>query len=88
MVSIAVPIIILVVSTDPTVQANAKESINFHINLYIYFAIFFILSFALVGLPFLFLLLIASWVMPILAMVQVATNPNKIYRYPFIFHFV
>lgn len=87
-VSIAIPIVVLVVSSDPVVQANAKESINFHINLYIYFAIFFLLSFVLIGLPFLVLVFVISWVMPILAMVQVATNPDKLYRYPFIFRLV
>jgi uncharacterized protein len=87
-VSIAIPIVVLVVSTDPIVQANAKESINFHINFYIYFAIFGLLSFVLIGLPFLVVVLVLSWVMPILAMVQVATTPDRPYRYPFLLHLV
>ena len=35
-VSIAIPVAILYVSDDPVIQANAKEALNFHFNMWIY----------------------------------------------------
>ncbi|MBD2036799.1 DUF4870 domain-containing protein [Leptolyngbya sp. FACHB-321] len=83
-VSIGIPIAILVVSDDPVVKENAKESINFHINLYIYGIIFALLILVAIGIPLLILLAIASFLLPIIAIVRVATDPQKPYRYPFI----
>lgn len=89
-VSIAIPIIVLLVSNDPVVQQNAKEAINFHVNLYIYGAIALLLLFTVVGIPAAIvlgiLLLIISFIMPIVAMVFAASNPDRAYYYPFIWH--
>jgi hypothetical protein len=87
-VSIGVPIAILFISNDPVVKENAKESLNFHINLYIYAIIFGLLSIILIGVPFLIALWIVSLIMPIIAIVRVLSEPNKSYRYPFIFRLV
>jgi uncharacterized protein len=86
--SIGVPIVLLIISNDPIVQENAKEAINFHINLFIYAILFVILIFALIGIPLLVALFVISLVMPIIAIVQVATNPRKPYRYPLIWRLV
>lgn len=83
-VSIAIPIIILLITTDPIVKANALESLNFHVNLYLYGIIFFLLIFVAVGIPLLVLLGIASFVLPIIAIVKVVSNPDQPYRYPFL----
>ncbi len=83
-VSIAVPIVILMVSEDPVVKANARESLNFHINTYIYAALFWLLIFVLIGFPLLVLLGIATFVLPLMAIVKVLTHPNQPYRYPFL----
>ena len=88
LVSIGVPIALLFISDDPVVKDNARESLNFHINLYIYAAIFVVLSFVVIGIPLLILLGIASFVLPILAIVQVLSNPNHPYRYPFILRLI
>lgn len=85
LVAIAIPIAILLMSEDAIVKENAKESLNFHINLYIYAILFSILIFVAIGIPLLILLGIASIVMPIMAIVKVLDNPEKPYRYPFIF---
>lgn len=85
LVTIGIPIAILLVSDDPVVKDNAKESLNFHINLYIYGAIAGILIWVLIGFPLLVLLGIISWVMPILAIVKIFGDPDQPYRYPFIF---
>ncbi|NJN88083.1 MAG: DUF4870 domain-containing protein [Leptolyngbyaceae cyanobacterium SL_7_1] len=84
-VSIAIPIAILLISEDPVVTANAKESLHFHINLFIYGTVFLILAFVLVGIPLLVLLVVASVVMPILAIIKVLDKPDQPYRYPFLF---
>ncbi|MBR8835117.1 MAG: DUF4870 domain-containing protein [Stigonema ocellatum SAG 48.90 = DSM 106950] len=84
-VSIGIPIAILLISHDAVVKANARESLNFHINLYIYGIIFGLLIFVFIGIPLLFLLLAVSWIMPIIAIIQVLSDSNVPYRYPFIF---
>jgi uncharacterized protein len=83
-VSIGIPIAILLISDDPVVKENAKESINFHINLYLYAIVFALLVLVAIGVPLLILLGIASILLPIIAIVRVATDPQTPYRYPFI----
>ncbi|KOP27936.1 hypothetical protein AMR41_02315 [Hapalosiphon sp. MRB220] len=87
-VSIGIPIAILYFSNDPVVKENAKESLNFHINLYIYALIFGLLSIILVGIPFLIGLWIISLIMPIIAIVRVLSETNIPYRYPYIFRLI
>ncbi len=84
-VSVGIPIAIFFLTDDSVVKDNAKESLNFHINIYIYAIIFGILIWLLIGIPLLVLLVIISFVMPIIAILNVMSNPNKPYRYPFIF---
>jgi uncharacterized Tic20 family protein len=87
-VSIGIPIAILLTNDDPVVKENAKESLNFHINLYIYALIFVLLIFVAIGIPLLIVLGIISFIMPIIAIVQVLSDPNQPYRYPFVFRLV
>jgi|SRR5919202_5187783 uncharacterized Tic20 family protein len=84
-VSIGIPIAILLVSDDPVVKENAREALNFHFNVWLYGLIFGALTVILIGLPFLGLVLLLSWVLPLLAIIQILGNPNHSYRYPFIF---
>lgn len=83
--SVGVPIAVMLVSDDPVVKDNAKEAINFHFNLWLYGIIFGILAWFLIGLPLLFILFLVSIVMPILAILSSLSNPESVYRYPFIF---
>ncbi|HLO83646.1 MAG TPA: DUF4870 domain-containing protein [Nostocaceae cyanobacterium] len=120
-VPIVVPIVILVVSNDSVVKDNAKEAINFYINLLIIYviimAILYIfiiplfmqsfsqvpisgssqsasesassLLFLMIPLQFLVLgLMFGSWILAIIAIVSVVTNPNTPFRYPLIFRFL
>lgn len=86
--SVAIPIGVLIVSDDPVVKENARESINFHLNVWVYEAIVIALAFITFGLlglilgPIFFLF---HWIPPILAIIQALSNPNQSYRYPFIF---
>ncbi|QLE55308.1 DUF4870 domain-containing protein [Nostoc sp. TCL26-01] len=87
-VSIGIPIAILLLSEDSVVKANAKESLNFHINLYIYGIIFALLIFVVIGFFLLIGLGVISIIMPIIAIIKVLNEPNVPYRYPFIFRLV
>ncbi|MUG93849.1 DUF4870 domain-containing protein [Scytonema sp. UIC 10036] len=84
-VSVGVPIGILLTTEDSVVKDNAKESLNFHINLYIYGFIFALLTLFIIGFPLLVILIIVSIFMPIIAIVRVLDTPDVSYRYPFIF---
>jgi uncharacterized Tic20 family protein len=97
-VSVGLPIAILMVSDDPIVKDNAKESINFHFNVWLYsliFGFFFgTLAFFTFGLllPLLWLVIglgyLLHWGLTIAAIVGVLTNPETSFRYPFIFRFI
>ncbi|MEA5509000.1 DUF4870 domain-containing protein [Crocosphaera sp. UHCC 0190] len=84
-VSIGIPIAILFISDDATIQSNAKEVLNFHLNIWLYGIIFGILTLIIIGWLLLGILGIFTLIMPILAIIQVLSDPNKIFRYPFIF---
>ncbi len=87
-VSVGIPIAILFFTEDPVVKQNARESLNFHINLYIYALISVILCFVIIGFALLVILGIISFIMPIIALVQVLSEPDHSYKYPFIFRIV
>ncbi len=87
-VSIGIPIAVLMLSNDAVVQENARESINFHINLFLYGIIFALLVFVGIGIILLIGLWVVSILMPIVAIVHCASNPDKPYRYPFIWRVV
>lgn len=88
LISVGIPLVILFTTEDAVVKANAKESINFHINLYIYALIFGLLAIVLIGIPLLIGLGIASLILPIMAIIKVLEDPSQPYRYPFIFRLV
>lgn len=84
-ISVGIPIVIFYTCEDRVIKQNAKESLNFHLNIYVYAIIFAILIFFIIGIPLLVLLAILSFVMPIIAIMNVLENPEKPYHYPFIF---
>jgi uncharacterized Tic20 family protein len=96
--SILGPIAILFLSDDPIVKANAKESINFHLNIWFWatviLGIYGFLSFITFGLMGLILFPIVafgflwhfSW--SIVAIVKTLANPNEPFRYPFILRII
>jgi uncharacterized protein len=87
MISIGVPIAVLLVSDDPVVKDNAKEAINFHLNVWVYGVILIPLSFVTFGLAGL-IGFVVHWGLTIMALLHVLENPNIPYRYPFIFRLV
>ncbi len=88
LVAVAIPIAILFTTEDSVVKANARESLNFHINLYIYGLIAAMLTVVIIGFPLLMVLGLISFIMPIIAIVKILNSPDEPYRYPFIFRLV
>jgi uncharacterized Tic20 family protein len=84
-VSIGVPIAIFLISNDEIVQRNAKEALNFQLNVFVYAIISGILVFVLIGWLLLAILGIFVFIAPIFAIIKVLTNVNQVFRYPFIF---
>lgn len=93
--SIGVPIVINLISDDPIVKSNAKESMNFHFNVW-FWAILIgvpigIISFLTLGLggilffPVVALGFLLHWGLTIVALFHCFTQPNEPFRYPFIF---
>lgn len=89
-VSFALPIALYLLIDDVVVKNNAKEAINFHLNLYIYAAIVAVLYALVITIPAAVVLSLlyglAVFIFPIIAMIQVASSSDRSYRYPFIFH--
>ncbi|NJN31875.1 MAG: DUF4870 domain-containing protein [Synechococcales cyanobacterium RM1_1_8] len=88
-VSIGVPIAILLVSDDPIVKESAKESISFHLNLWVLGGVLGFLYFILIGWllsPILVPIgLLYNFVLPAMAVYRSLTNADEVFRYPFIF---
>lgn len=84
-VSFVIPLAILLVSDDPVVKENAKESLNFHFNVWLYGIIFGALTLILIGFALLGILQIVNVVVPIMAILHCLSKPNDPFRYPFIF---
>lgn len=89
--SAGIPLAVLLVSDDPVTKESAKESLNFHFNVWFYGLIFGVIGFfwwTLILLPVIWLgaafLLFMTWIVPIVAIVSCLSNPQEAYRYPFI----
>ncbi len=70
----------------PFVDDQGKESMNFQISSTIYFVVLGILSFLLIGIPFLIAFAIFWLVVVIIASVR--ANEGKPYRYPLTIRFI
>lgn len=86
-VSIGLPVAILFTSDDPVVKENAKEAINFHFNVWLYGIILAVLLFISFGLliPLVGLGYLIHWGLTIWAILGILGDPDKPFRYPFIF---
>ncbi|MGF1478998.1 MAG: DUF4870 domain-containing protein [Cyanophyceae cyanobacterium] len=86
--SIGIPIAIFFVSEDPVVKENAKEAINFHLNVWLIGGIIAVLSFLTLGLLGWILgpiWLLYHWGLTIWAIVYSLNHTETAFRYPFIF---
>lgn len=95
MLSFGVPFAINLLSDDPVVKANAKESMNFHLNVWFWaivigvpIGILSFITFGLGGLlfaPVVGLGFLLHWGLTIWALTHCVTKPDEAFRYPFIF---
>lgn len=89
--SIGIPIAILAVSEDSIIKENAKEAINFHLNVWLVGGIIAIMSFFSFGLAGFVLgpiWLAVHWGLSIWAVVKCLQTPDLSFRYPFIFRVI
>lgn len=86
--SVGVPIAVLLIADDEVVKQSAKESINFHISIWVYGLIVGVLLWLLVGWIFLPILVAVQVIMPIVAILASWRRPDEVYRYPLIFRLV
>ena len=85
--SVAIPIAIYFVSDDRLIQENAKEAINFHLNVWVIGAVIAALSFLTFGLLGLILApiwFLYHWGLSIWAIAHCLQQPDTEFRYPFI----
>ncbi len=83
--SAGVPLALLFLSDDSVVKDNAKEALNFHFNMWLYSVLLIIPAALIIGLPLVALLGLVQIIMPVLAILSSVSDPDKAYRYPFIF---
>ncbi len=88
LISIGIPIAILLISDDFIVKENAREAINFHLNLFLYAILVGLIALTIIGIPIAIILGIAlfvcSWLLPIVAIVKTIERVDRPYKYPFI----
>jgi uncharacterized protein len=92
LVTSAIPFVTLLLFDDPVIKATAKETLNYHFNIWLYGAIaaglgtFF--TALIVTIPLAWLIGLAFFlfhlVPPIFGILATLNNPNEPYRYPFI----
>ena len=87
-VTIGIPITLMLLAEDDVVIANAREALNFYLTTFLLAICFTALFFVLIGIPLLILLGIATCIMPIFAILKIARNGDRIYRYPLIVRFI
>jgi uncharacterized protein len=90
-ISAGIPLAVMIVSDDPLVKANAREALNFHFNVWLWGGIAAVSAFlwwTIVLLPLALiggLVLLLSWIMPVIAIIHCLKTPDQEFRYPFIF---
>jgi uncharacterized protein len=92
LVTSAIPLVILLLFDDPIIKETAKETLNYHFNIWLYTAIvgglatFFTVLIVTIPLAWLLggLLFLFTIVPPVFGMLATLSNPNEPYRYPFI----
>jgi uncharacterized protein len=92
LITSAIPLAILLLFDDPVIKATAKETLNYHFNIWLYGAItaglvtFF--TALIVTIPLAWLIGLAFFlfhmVPPLFGILATLNNPNEPYRYPFI----
>jgi uncharacterized Tic20 family protein len=77
---IILPLVLMFAAADEFVRANAREALNFHITLFIYFLVSGLLCLILIGFVLVTALVIFMFVASIIATVK--ASQGQLYRYP------
>jgi len=87
-VGFILPLIVFLVkrAESPFVAAHAKEVLNFHISLLIYFICAIPLIFILIGIPIFFGLALMAFICAIIAVVR--ASEGRLYYYPMTLRFI
>jgi uncharacterized protein len=88
----AIPLVVLLLFDDPVIKETAKETLNYHFNIWLYGAIslglgtFFTALIITIPLAWIIggLFTLFTLVPPIFGILATLNNPNEPYRYPFI----
>ncbi|MGV0027254.1 DUF4870 domain-containing protein [Phormidesmis priestleyi] len=93
--SVGVPITITLISDDPVVKANAKESINFHFNVWFWAVVLGVIvflpsliTFGLFGTIVFGIGFALHWGLTAWALLHCFGKPDEPFRYPFIFRLI
>ena len=86
-VGFLLPLVVYLVKKQdvPLTAEHAKEVLNFHISVYLYAAVAFVLCFVLIGVPLLMLIGVASLVFGVIAAIK--ASEGQFYRYPLTIRF-
>jgi uncharacterized protein len=92
LVTSAIPLVILLLFDDPVIKTTAKETLNYHFNIWLYGAItvglgaFFHALIITIPLAWLIggIFTLFTLIPPIFGILATLNNPNEPYRYPFI----
>lgn len=84
----AVPIILWVLNKEhsPIIDKHGKIAVNWIITSFIYFAALGLLSFLLIGIPFLIAFAVANFIFIIIGAMK--ANSGEYYKYPFSIEFI
>ncbi|MEO7933506.1 MAG: DUF4870 domain-containing protein [Chthoniobacterales bacterium] len=87
-VGFILPLIVYFVKKQdsPLTAEHAREALNFHISVYLYAFVSFLLCFIFIGVPLLFILGIGSVICSIVACIK--ASDGQFYRYPLTLRFV
>lgn len=82
------PLIVWLVKkdSDPFVDDQGKEAVNFQITMFIVIIVSAILSFFLIGIPILIIAAVMAVVFPIIGAIK--ANDGEFYRYPLTIRFI
>lgn len=83
--SVGIPIVVLMVSDDPVIKDNARDAINFHLNVWVYEVLFAFLFWVPFLWPLFGIVFFAHWLLPVLAILHCLKKFDSPYRYPLIF---
>ncbi|RTL41897.1 MAG: DUF4870 domain-containing protein [Candidatus Melainabacteria bacterium] len=78
--NIFVPLVIMLISDSPFVKDQAKEVLNFQINLVFWAIVSALLCFFIIGIPMLIAVGVLGFILPIIA--AITAGGGTAYRYP------